>query len=124
MQLMISPLYRPNLAKFSGGDLAWPIALFLPVLEKRVLDRTNGPSTLLAQFHALVLSPAVDTLQFPTVIDPGHFLLSGGPEIYEFGPGAVTELGLVLSFQEFRRVLAFLVILIEFGLVALVAGVA
>ena len=122
MQRMISPLYRPNLVKFSGGGLAWPIALFLPVLEKGVLDRTNGPSTLLAQFHALVLSPAVDTLQFPTVIDPGCFLLSGGPEIYEFGPGAVTELGLVLSFQEFRRVLAFLVILIEFGLVALVAG--
>ena len=124
MQRMISPLYRPNLAKFSGGGLVWPIALSLPVLEKGVLDRTNGPSALLAQFHSLVLSPAVDTLQFPTVIDPGRFLLSGGPEIYEFGPGAVTELGLVLSFQEFRRVLAFLVILIEFGLVALVAGVA
>ena len=121
---MISPLYRPNLVKFSGGGLAWPIALSLPVLEKRVLDRTNGPSALLAQFHALVLSPAVDTLQFPTVIDPGCFLLLGSPEIYEFGPGAVTELGLVLSFQEFRRVLAFLVILIEFGLVALVTGVA
>ena len=124
MQRMISPLYRPNLEKFSRGGLAWPIALSLPVLEKGVLDRTNGPSALLAQFHALVLSPAVDTLQFPTVIDPGCFLLLGGPEIYEFGPGAVTKLGLVLSFQEFRRVLAFLVILIEFSLVALVAGVA
>ena len=101
MQRMISPLYRPNLEKFRRGGLAWPIALSLPVLEKGVLDRTNGPPTFLAQFHTLVLSPAVDALQFPTVIDPGCFLLSGGPEIYEFGPGAVTELGLVLSFQEF-----------------------
>ena len=124
MQRMISPLYRPNLEKFSGGGLVWPIALFLPVLEKGVLDRTNGPSTLLAQFHALVLSPTVDTLQFTTVIYLGRFLLWGGPEIYEFGPRAVTELGFVLSFQEFWWVLAFLVILIEFGLVALVTGVA
>ena len=124
MQRMILPLYRDNPIKFSEGGLAWPIALSLPILEKGVLDRTNGSSTLLAQFHALVLSPTVDALQFSTVIDPGRFLLSGGPKIYEFGPGAVTELGFVLSFQEFRQVLAFLVILIEFGLVALVAGVA
>ena len=121
---MISPLYRPNLVKFSGGSSAWPIALFLPAFEKGVLDRTNGPSALLAKFHTLVLSPTVDALQFPAVIDLRCFLRLGGSEIYEFGPGAVTELGLVLSFQKFRRVLAFPVILIELGLVALVAGVA
>ena len=121
---MISPLYRSNLVKFSGGSSAWPIALFLPAFEKGVLDRTNGPSALLAKFQTLVLSPAVDALQFPAVINLRCFLCSRGSEIYEFGPGAVTELGLVLSFQKFRRVLAFPVILIELGLVALVAGVA